>query len=203
MSKQFEIINEKTAYTGFFKLKEFTVKHTLYKGGWSNTITRELFHRGNCVAVLLYDPNRDEVVIIEQFRIGALQMPDPEQAWLLEVVAGAIEEGETAEDVAYRESIEEAGCDIQELIKINDFFTSPGGTSELLTLYCGKVDTTDVGGIHGLDHEDEDISVKAMKFDDVYQLLLDGKILSAIPIIAIQWLKINRNDLQLKWSKEF
>lgn len=130
-------------------------------------------------------------------------MPDPEQAWLLEVVAGAIEEGETAEDVAYRESIEEAGCDIQELIKINDFFTSPGGTSELLTLYCGKVDTTDVGGIHGLDHEDEDISVKAMKFDDVYQLLLDGKILSAIPIIAIQWLKINRNDLQLKWSKEF
>lgn len=202
MTKQFEIINEETAYDGFFKLKEFTVKHTLYKGGWSNTITRELFHRGNCVAVLLYDPNLDEVVIIEQFRIGALQMPDPEQAWLLEVVAGAIEEGETAEDVAYRESIEEAGCDIQELIKINDFFTSPGGTSELLTLYCGKVDTTNVGGIHGLDHEDEDISVKAIKFDDVYQLLLDGKILSAIPIIAIQWLKINRNDLQLKWSKE-
>lgn len=200
MTKQFEIIKEKTAYDGFFKLKEFTVKHTLYKGGWSNTVTRELFHRGNCVAVLLYDPIRDEVVIIEQFRIGALQLPDPAQAWLLEVVAGAIEEGETAEDVAYRESIEEAGCEIQELIKINDFFTSPGGTSELLTLYCGKVDTTHVGGIHGLDHEDEDISVKAMKFDDVYQLLLDGKILSAIPIIAIQWLKINRSALRNQWQ---
>ena len=199
MTKQFEIINEETAYDGFFKLKEFTVKHSLYKGGWSNTITRELFHRGNCVAVLLYDPNRDEVVIIEQFRIGALQMPDPEQAWLLEVVAGAIEEGETAEDVAYRESIEEAGCEIQELVKVNDFFTSPGGTSELLTLYCGKVDTSNVGGIHGLDHEDEDISVTAMKFDEVYQLLLDGKILSAIPIIAIQWLKINRVQVRQRW----
>jgi ADP-ribose diphosphatase len=199
MKKQFDIIKEETAYNGFFSLKKFTVKHTLYKGGWSNTITRELFHRGNCVAVLLYDPDRDEVVIIEQFRIGALQLPDPGQAWLLEVVAGAIEDGETAEDVAYRESVEEAGCEIQELIKINDFFTSPGGTSELLSLFCGKVDTTHVGGLHGLDHEDEDISVKAIKFDEAYQLLEDGKILSAIPIIAIQWLKINRENLQHKW----
>jgi ADP-ribose diphosphatase len=192
--KQFTIINETTPYQGFFSLKTFELKHTLYQGGWSNTITRELFHRGNCVAVLLYDPNRDEVVIIEQFRIGAMQMP--EQAWLLEIVAGAIEQGETAEEVAYRESVEEAGCEIQELVKINDFFTSPGGTSELLSLFYGKVDTSNIGGIHGLDHEDEDISVTAMKFDDVYQLLLDGKILSAIPIIAIQWLFINRDRLR-------
>ena len=194
MEKQFKVIKETTPYKGFFNLKVIKLQHTLYKGGWSTPITRELFHRGNCVAVLLYDPIRDEVVIIEQFRIGALQIPD--QAWLLEIVAGAIEEGETAEAVAYRESIEEAGCEIQELIKINDFFTSPGGTSELLTLFYGKVDTTDVGGLHGLDHEDEDISVTTMKFDDVYQLLLDGKILSAIPIIAIQWLFINRDSLR-------
>ncbi len=70
--KQFTIIKETTPYKGFFSLKTFELKHTLYKGGWSNTITRELFHRGNCVAVLLYDPIRDEVVIIEQFRIGAI-----------------------------------------------------------------------------------------------------------------------------------
>lgn len=198
MSKKFTIINEITAYKGFFSLKTVELKHTLYKGGWSNPITRELFHRGNCVAVLLYDPRRDEVVIIEQFRIGAIQMATQDQAWLLEIVAGAIEEGETAEEVAYRESMEEAGCEIQELVKINDFFTSPGGTSELLSLFYGKVNTTDVGGLHGLEHEDEDISVTTMKFDDVYQLLLDGKILSAIPIIAIQWLYINRDNLRAK-----
>ena len=195
--KEFKIIKETNVHSGFFTMKEFELKHTLYNGGWSNTITRELFHRGNCVAVLLYDPKRDEVVIIEQFRVGAMQMPD--QAWLLEIIAGAIEPGETAEEVAYRESIEEAGCEIQELIKINDFFTSPGGTSELLTLFCGKVDTTNVGGIHGLDHEDEDISVTTLKFDAAYQHLLDGKILSAKPIIAIQWLYINRGDLRQKW----
>jgi ADP-ribose pyrophosphatase len=192
--KKFTILEEKVQYQGFFSLKSFTLKHTLYKGGWSQPITREIFQRGNCVAVLLYDPIRDEVVIIEQFRIGAMQMP--EQAWLLEIVAGAIEPGETAEEVAYRESIEEAGCEIQQLIKINDFFTSPGGTSELLSLFYGKVDTTHIGGIHGLDHEDEDIFVTTMKFDKVYQLLLDGKILSAIPIIAIQWLFINRENLR-------
>ena len=192
--KQFTIIEEKTQYQGFFSLKSFTLKHTLYKGGWSQPITREIFQRGNCVAVLLYDPVRDEVVIIEQFRIGAMQMAN--QAWLLEIVAGAIEPGETAEEVAYRESIEEAGCEIQQLIKINDFFTSPGGTSELLSLFYGRVDTTHIGGIHGLDHEDEDIFVTTMKFDKVYQLLLDGKILSAIPIIAIQWLFINRENLR-------
>jgi len=197
--KKFEIIAETTPFQGFFSVKKFELKHTLYKGGWSQTINREVFHRGNCVAVLLYDPDRDEVVMIEQFRMGAIQLP-AEQAWLLEIVAGAIEEGETAEDVAYRESIEEANCEIETLIKINDFFTSPGGTSELLTLFCGKVDTSQVGGIHGLESEDEDIAVTAMSFDAAYQLLLDGKVLSAIPIIALQWLYINRTRLRQDWQ---
>ncbi len=198
MKKQFEIIDEKTAYDGFFKLKQFQIRHTLYQGGWSNTITRELFHRGNCVAVLLYDPDKDQVIIIEQFRVGALQTPD--QAWLLEIVAGAIEDGETAEEVAIRESLEEANCQVEQLIKINDFYTSPGGTSELLTLFCGKVNSDNVGGVHGLDHEDEDILVRALPFDEVYQLLNEGKILSAIPIIAIQWLYIHRDKLRQQWA---
>ena len=197
--KKFEILKEATPFQGFFSVKQFDLRHTLYKGGWSQTITREVFHRGNCVAVLLYDPDRDEVVMIEQFRMGALQLP-AEQAWLLEIVAGAIEEGETAENVAHRESLEEANCEIETLIKISEFFTSPGGTSELLTLFCGKVDTRDVGGLHGLASEDEDISVTAMTFDAAYQLLLDGKILSAIPIIALQWLYINRSQLRQDWK---
>ena len=131
--------------------------------------------------------------------MGALQLSE-EQAWLLEIVSGAIEEGETAENVAHRESLEEANCNIETLIKINEFFTSPWGTSELLTLFCGKIDTLDVGGLHGLASEDEDISVTAMKFDTAYQLLLEGKILSAIPIIALQWLYINRDSLRQQWQ---
>lgn len=198
-NKQFEIIDETTAYQGFFSLKIVTLRHTLYKGGWSAPLTREVFQRGNCVAVLLYDPQKDALVIIEQFRLGALQLED-ERVWLMEIVAGAIEPGETPESVAYREAVEESGCEILEMIKINEFFTSPGGTSELLHLFCGRIDSTHIGGLHGLDEEDEDISVRVLSFDEVYALLEAGKIISAIPIIAIQWLALHRDELVKRWS---
>lgn len=197
--KRFEIIADKPVFKGFFGVNELTVRHTLYQGGWSEPLNREVFHRGECVAVILYDAVQDSVVIIEQFRVGALQLND-QRAWLLEIVAGAIEHGETPEDVAHREALEESGCHIQELIKINEFFTSPGGTSELLHLFCGKIDCHDVGGFHGVEDENEDIAVAVLPFDDVYQLLNDGKIISAIPIIAIQWLYIHREQIRQKWA---
>jgi ADP-ribose pyrophosphatase len=199
MKKQFEIIDREVGYQGFFRLEKYRLRHTLFAGGWSAEIDRELFRRGNCVAVLLYDPDADKVVLIEQFRVGGVLQP--EKAWMLEIVAGAIEEGETAEEVAYRESMEEAGCEIQELMLINEFYTTPGGSSEWITLFCGKVDSTHVGGIHGLDHEHEDIMVRAVYFDEVYQMLEDRMIESAIPILAIQWLALNRSKLRQKWIK--
>jgi len=198
-TKQFEVLEKETVYQGFFRLEQYTLKHTLFKGGWSQPITRELFRRGNCVAVLLYDPDRDEVVLIEQFRVGAVYQPN--RAWLIEIVAGAIEEGETAEEVAYREALEEAGCQIQELIEIQQFYTTPGGCSERITLFCGRVDSSTVGGVHGLVEEDEDIHVTAVKFAEVFEMLEQGKIESGIPIIAIQWLYIHRDQLRARWNK--
>jgi ADP-ribose pyrophosphatase len=198
MDKQFEVLNRETVYRGFFRVEKYRLKHTLFGGGWSSEITRELFNRGRCVAVLLYDPDADKVVLIEQFRVGAILNPD--KAWLVEIVAGAIEEGETAEEVAYRESLEEAGCSIQELIVINEFYTTPGGSSEWITLFCGKVDSSQVGGIYGLDQEDEDIFVRTVDFDEAYRMLENGEIDSATPIIAIQWLALNRKKLKLEWG---
>jgi ADP-ribose pyrophosphatase len=197
MTKQFEVLDKEIVYSGFFRMEKYRLKHTLYAGGWSAEISRELFVRGSCVAVLLYDPHTDKVVLIEQFRAGAILQPD--RAWLVEIVAGAIEEGETAEEVAYRESLEEAGCEIQELIVINEFYTTPGGAAERITLFCGKVDSSGVGGIHGLDHEDEDIWVRAVDFDEAYVMLENNEIESAIPIIAIQWLALNKQKLKQKW----
>jgi ADP-ribose pyrophosphatase len=197
MSKQFEILDKEILYNGFFRMEKYRLKHTLYAGGWSAEISRELFVRGSCVAVLLYDPHTDQVVLIEQFRAGAILQPD--RAWLVEIVAGAIEEGETAVEVAYRESMEEAGCEIQELMVINEFYTTPGGASERITLFCGKIDSTQVGGIHGLDHEDEDILVRAVDFKDAYVMLENNEIESAIPIIALQWLALNKDKLQKQW----
>ncbi len=197
MTKQFEIIEKEILYSGFFRMEKYRFKHTLYAGGWSSEISRELFVRGSCVAVLLYDPDADKVILIEQFRAGAILQPD--RAWLIEIVAGAIEDGETAKEVAYRESLEEAGCEIQELFVINEFYTTPGGASERITLFCGKVDSTHIGGIHGLDHEDEDILVRAVDFDKAYEMVESNEIESAISIIAIQWLALNKQKLKNKW----
>jgi len=198
MSKQFVICKKEIAYSGFFRLEKYWLSHTLYNGGWSEEICRELFVRGACVAVLLYDPHTDKVVLIEQFRVGAIL--NPKTAWLIEIVAGAIEEGETAVEVAHREAFEEAGCVIQELMQISEFYTSPGGTAERITLFCGKVDSTKiVDGVHGLDEEHEDILVRTVDFAEAYRMVESNEIDSAIPILAIQWLALNKHTLQTKW----
>ena len=200
MPKQFEIINHDIVYSGFFNLERYRLKHTLFAGGWSESIDRELFRRNNCVGVVLYDPKRDEVVLLEQFRVGAMaHAKQPASSWLVEIVAGAIEPGETPEAVAFREAEEEAGCKIRALKPIYQFYTTPGGSSELLSLYCGWVDSSAVGGIHGLDDEGEDIRVFTVKFQEAFELIEQGVVNSGIPIIALQWLALNRKNLQAEW----
>lgn len=194
MKKDVKILNKETVYNGFFCMEKQRLQHTLFAGGWSDEMTRELFVRGNCVAVVLYDVKRDEVVLIEQFRVGAIENPI-NTPWLIEVVAGVIEDGETAEDVARRESLEEAGCEILDLIRINSFYLSPGGASEQITLFCGLVNSEHVGGIHGLAEENEDILVRAVPFTEAYQMVVRNEIDSAIPVIALQWLALNRHTL--------
>lgn len=196
-SEKVEIIEKTICYSGFFSMARLRLRHRKYDGEWSDELTRELFERGHAVAVLPYDPVRDEVVLIEQFRVGALDFPgDP---WLIEIVAGIIEEGEQAEEVAWRETIEEAGCEIDQLERVCDYLVSPGGTTESTALFCGRVDTTNVGGIHGVEDEGEDIKVKVVTYDEAISLLTNGHIKSASPIIALQWLILNRERLRRQW----
>ena len=197
MTKEFEIIEHEIVYSGFFRMEKFRLKHTLFAGGWSNEISREVFSRGCGVAVILYDPHTDQVVLIEQIRAGALIRPH--RAWLVEIVAGGVEPGETTVEVAHRETFEETGCKLEALHFINEFYTTPGGVSERISLFCGKVDSTQIEGIHGLDHEDEDILVHCVPFDKAYQMVENNEIESAIPIIAIQWLALNKQKLKDQW----
>lgn len=195
-----EIIEKKDLYRGFFRMEKYRLRHRLYSGEMSQTIERELFERGHAAAVLLYDPLRDEIVMLEQFRIGALESAGG--PWLLEIVAGMIEPGETPEGVVRREALEEAGCVVDELEFICDYHVSPGGTSERISLYCGKVDSSGVGGIHGLETEDEDIFVRTVLFAEVWRWFEEGAINSASPIIALQWLALERQRLRDTWGRK-
>ena len=185
-------------HDGFFRLERFGLRHALFDGGMSPPLTRELFERGHAVAVLPYDPVHDAVVLIEQFRIGALEREGG--PWLLEIVAGVIDGDESPEAVARREVVEEADLHLGRLEKICRFYVSPGGTSESIHLYCGEVDSIGAGGIHGLDEEGEDIRVFAEPLDDALERLAAGEIDSASPVIALQWLALNRIRLRREWA---
>lgn len=194
-----EILEKTVCYDGFFRIERYRLRHQLFRGGWSRALTRELFERGHAAAVLPYDPVRDTVVLIEQFRIGALAAA--REPWLIEIVAGVLDHGdERPEDVVRREAIEEANCHIQDLVPICEYFVSPGGTSELISLFCGKVDSTGLGGLHGLAEEAEDIRVTVVPVAEALAQVRDGRICNATAIIALQWLEINHQDLRARWT---
>lgn len=195
----FDILGRETCYRGFFRLEKVTLRHSLFRGGASPPLIREVLERADVAAVLLYDPDHDKVVMIEQFRVGAVA--DPLGPWMLEIVAGLIEPGEAPEDVARREALEEAGCVVGELVPITTFYATPAKSSEKSFLYCGRVDASAAAGVHGLPDEGEDIRVFAIATDDALALLQAGRINSAWPMIALMWLATHRERLRREWSR--
>ena len=200
MNYHLEILDKSISYRGFFRIERYRLRHEQFAGGWSAEMTRECLERGHAVAVLLYDPTSDQVVLLEQFRIGALEFPGG--PWLLEIVAGIIDcFGETTEEVARRETAEEASCELLDLIPIYRYLVSPGGTSESITLFCGRVDATTItSDIRGIASEHEDIRLHVASRSEALGLLHSGRINSAAPIIALQWLELNREKLLERWG---
>jgi ADP-ribose pyrophosphatase len=195
----FEVLERDVCYRGFFRLERVTVRHRLFAGGWSRPLVREVFERGHAACVLLYDPDADRVVLIEQFRTAALDAPCG--PWLIETVAGIVEDGETPEAVVRREAREEAGLDIEDLVAIGEVLVSPGGSSERLAMFGARVDAADAGGIHGCDDEGEDIRVLSMTLEEAMAAVADGRIRSTNAVIPLQWLALNRDRLRQAWCR--
>ncbi|PHM39863.1 ADP-ribose pyrophosphatase [Xenorhabdus mauleonii] len=192
-----EITSRKTLYRGFFTMTEYQFKHRLFRGGWSETVRREVFERGHAGVLLPYDPVRDEVVLIEQIRIPAIETS--QTPWLLEVIAGMIEEGEEAEQVVRREAMEEAGIEVKRCQPALSYLSSPGGTTERMNVFVGEVDTSTASGIHGLEGEHEDIRVLVVSREQAYQWVEEGVIDNAASVIAIQWLALHHKKLKKEW----
>jgi|TARA_B110000240_G_scaffold168893_1_gene191574 ADP-ribose pyrophosphatase len=187
--EDYRVESKETLFQGFFRITRTVVTHRLFGGGWSAPLKRELFQRGDAVGVLLYDPNNHLIGLVEQFRIGAQR--DRFGPWQYEVVAGMIDAGQTASEVALKECHEEAGLAVQELVPICDYLVSAGGTDEKMHLYCGLVDLRDRAGIFGLDTEGEDILLQVWTYDEVMQAQSEGLLNSAAVTIALLWLQLN------------
>ena len=193
-----EVVEREACFRGFYQLDRLHLRHRLFAGGMGKLINRELFVRHDAVCVLPYDPQRDCVVLIEQFRVGALDKSlNP---WLIELVAGLIDKDEQPEEVARREAVEEAGLELAELWPLTQYYPSPGGSDERVHLYVGRCDSRGAGGVHGLEEEGEDIRVLVWSLDEALAALDDGRIDNAASIIALQWLALNRDKLRERWT---
>ncbi len=192
--RQVRVIEQKLAFDGYFKIIRYRLRHSLFEGGEGPELSREVFERGHAVAVLPYDPVRDEVVLIEQFRPGAFGVEsDP---WLIETIAGIVEPGEGLADVAKREAKEESGLELMALQPIFRYFASPGGSTETVDLFFAIVDSREAGGYFGLAEEGEDIKVHVVASERAEAWLNEGRIKVATTIIALQWLMANRDRLR-------
>ena len=193
-----EIIAREKLYRGFFSLDLYRFRHRLFNGEMSGEVRREIFERGHASVLLPFDPVRDEVVLIEQIRIAAYDTS--ETPWLLELVAGMIESGESVEDVARREAMEEAGLTVGRTKPVLNYLASPGGTSERLSILVGEVDATQAEGIHGLVEENEDIRVHVVSREQAYQWVEEGKIDNAASVIALLWLQLHYQEIRQEWN---
>ncbi len=193
-----EIIERDTRYDGFFYIVSYRYSHRHVNGGMSGEVVREVFERGHAAVLLPYDPLRDEVVLIEQIRIPALD--SSATPWLLEMVAGIIEPGETPEEVVRREAQEEAGLNVGRVKPVISYLASPGGTSERLSVLVGEVDASLAEGNHGLEEENEDILVHVVSREQAYRWVEEGIIDNAASVIALQWLALHHETLRREWK---
>jgi ADP-ribose pyrophosphatase len=195
ISPQFQVSDVKVhsrerVFQGFFALDRVVLSHRRYEGGWTPPFSRELFCRGRAAGVLLHDPVLDLLVLVEQFRVGLID--DPGQSpWALELVAGMLDDGESVVDMAVREVQEETGLAVAELQFICEYYNSPGGSDERISVFYAQTDASQAGGVHGLQAEHEDIKVVTLPVADAFTALDRGLINNAMTIIALQWLKLH------------
>jgi ADP-ribose pyrophosphatase len=184
------------SHAGFFAVDVHRFRHRRFDGGMSPWLTREVFVVGDAVTVLPYDPVRDRVLLIEQVRMGPIGRGDP-LPWQLEVIAGRIDPGETPEEAARREAVEEANLELGALEKVAEYYPTPGAVAEYLYSYVALCDLPDaVAGVFGAVEEAEDIKGHLLSFDQLVEVMASGEIGNAPLLLTVLWLQRERARLR-------
>ena len=192
------ILADETAYQGYFSVRKVTLQYRAFDGGWVEPQVREIFERGDAVGVLPYDPDSDSLVLIEQFRPGAIR--GDASPWMLELIAGIVEPNESDTEVVHREAMEEAGCELSALEPIATVLPSAGACTEQVRLFCGRVSSAAVGGVHGLTEEGENILVHSVPVSDAFDLLDQDRIPNGHTLISLLWLRSHIDTLRERWG---
>jgi ADP-ribose pyrophosphatase len=194
-----EIVEATTPFKRFLRVDVFRFRHRLFSGGWSTLRSYDVLRRGQAAAIVLYDPDRESVVLVEQFRLPALLAGG--SPWQLEAAAGLVDSDETPGAVAIRETQEETGLVLlSDPVPIQRYLPSAGGSDESVSLYCARVDATAASGVHGLLEEHEDIRVAVKTIAEIESLLDRGAIESGHTLIGLYWLLRHRDHLRRAWG---
>ena len=195
---KYDILTCETLFQGYYRLDRYKLQHERFDGSTRAPLQREVFERGRGVAgVLLFDPQADCVVLVEQFRTGPMARGD--DPWTTEIVCGMLDSNETPEQTARRETQEETGCTVAELQPIAKYYTSPGGTSEYIYLYAGRVEAPPHGTTSGCQTEHEDIRVHVLDAAKAIGLLYANKVQDAQTMVALQWFAMHHTELRSRW----
>ncbi|MGH1369167.1 MAG: NUDIX domain-containing protein [Maritimibacter sp.] len=190
------VLEARTPYVNYFQIGEQDLSFRQFDGEMSAAVTRAALVGGDAVTVLPYDPQRDVVLLIEQFRMGPFLRGDP-KPWLLEPIAGRIDPGETPQACARREAFEEAGVTVGALENVGQGYPSPGAMSEFLYSYVAVMELAGLGGeVHGLKNEAEDIRTHVIGFDRLMELARGGEVASVPLLMSAYWLALNRERLR-------
>lgn len=202
-----DVVEKTTPFNGYFRVDRYRLKHRLFEGGWSGEMSREVFERGHAASVIPYDADLDKIVLIEQFRVGAfaaLASPwfnEKDSPWLIELIAGIIDPGENPTEVVRREAVEEAGCTVGEIVPACRYLVTPGASSESMHIFVAQADLSNVGGIHGLSDEHENIRVMAVDAEQAFKWVDEGRIANSMALIGLYWFRQHREALRRRWRR--
>lgn len=193
-----EVLARQTTFDGYFKVEKLKYRFRLYRGGYSPILERDVITKQHAAAVLLYHPEDDCVVLVEQFRQGAMEVQG--SPWVLEPVAGTLDKSHDPLFIAKEEAKEEAGCEVLELIPVTTYLVSCGVSNEQTHVFCGRINNYQVHSIHGLEEEAEDIKVVALSSKQAFEMVACGEIFTASAVISLLWLQNNLQQVQARWK---
>ena len=188
-------------YTRYFAMEEHRLRHRTFDGGWSPEIMRAVITSGDAVTIIPYDADRDEVLLIEQFRAPLFARGDA-CPWAIEAIAGRIDKELSAEAAARREAKEEAGLVLGEMEVASAYYATPGFAAEHLTSFVAQADLSGAGGLYGVVGEDEDIRAFTVSFDEAMQGVETGEINIGPCVLSLLWLARHRDRLRAKWCTQ-